>query len=31
MSYTINVNGKPRTVEVEADTSLLWFSATSWN
>ena len=24
MSYTINVNGKPRTVEVEADTPLLW-------
>ena len=24
MSYTIYVNGKPRTVEVEADTPLLW-------
>ena len=24
MSYTINVNGKPRTVDVEADTPLLW-------
>jgi len=24
MSYTINVNGKPQTVEVEADTPLLW-------
>jgi isoquinoline 1-oxidoreductase alpha subunit len=24
MSYTIDVNGKPRTVEVEADTPLLW-------
>ncbi len=24
MSYTINVNGKPRTVEVESDTPLLW-------
>ncbi len=24
MSYTINVNGKPHTVEVEADTPLLW-------
>src|SRR5215813_8884581 len=24
MSYTINVNGKPRTVEVEGDTPLLW-------
>lgn len=24
MSYTINVNGEPRTVEVEADTPLLW-------
>jgi isoquinoline 1-oxidoreductase alpha subunit len=24
MSYTINVNGSPRTVEVEGDTPLLW-------
>ena len=24
MSHTINVNGKPHTVEVEADTPLLW-------
>ncbi len=24
MSYTINVNGQPRTVDVEADTPLLW-------
>jgi isoquinoline 1-oxidoreductase alpha subunit len=24
MSHTINVNGQPRTVEVEADTPLLW-------
>jgi len=24
MSHTINVNGKPQTVEVEADTPLLW-------
>jgi isoquinoline 1-oxidoreductase subunit alpha len=24
MSYTINVNGQPRTVEVESDTPLLW-------
>ena len=24
MSYTINVNGTPRTVDVEADTPLLW-------
>jgi isoquinoline 1-oxidoreductase subunit alpha len=24
MSYTINVNGKPRTVDIEADTPLLW-------
>jgi len=24
MSHTINVNGEPRTVEVEADTPLLW-------
>ena len=24
MSYTININGEPRTVEVEADTPLLW-------
>lgn len=24
MSYTINVNGTPRTVEVEGDTPLLW-------
>ncbi len=24
MSYTINVNGKPQTVEVEGDTPLLW-------
>ena len=24
MSYTINVNGKPRTVDVDADTPLLW-------
>jgi isoquinoline 1-oxidoreductase alpha subunit len=24
MSYTINVNGEPRTVDVDADTPLLW-------
>ncbi len=24
MSFTINVNGKPRTVDVESDTPLLW-------
>ena len=31
MSYTINVNGTPHTVDVEADTPLLWVLRDSLN